>query len=82
MVPFGLVYLHGFNLAHNVDTPDLLHHGTPGVYAKTGYEVADDLGYWRCNCEEYDADPASWHRRRMAAAKAAIKAESGRSDAR
>lgn len=73
MVGFGLTHLHGFDMTHDPEAPDVVGHGPPTpprVYAQSLGTLRADFEQWRRHCADYDRDPAGWQRQRMAAARA------------
>lgn len=75
MVAGALQTLHGFTMAHLPETPNLIHHGPPGVYVKSEADIRTEFEYWRARCREYDQDPAGYRQRALARGRAAVEAE-------
>lgn len=75
MAASALQVLHGFTLASDPETPNLVHHGPPGVYRKSLADIRSDLEYWEQNCREFDADPVTYKAKRLELARAYVEAE-------
>ena len=71
MVSGALYTLHGFTMAYLPETPNLIHHGPPGMYVKSMEQIQLDLDRWLHNCAEHDRDPEGYRSRQIALASAA-----------
>ena len=59
----ALETLHGFDRAHDPETPWLVHHGPPGRYLVGSEQMSDGLATWMANVRASDVDPIAFRRR-------------------
>lgn len=54
MVGTALQNLHGFTMAYLPETPNLIHHGPPGIYVKSLDDIKGAFEWWLGRCREWD----------------------------
>lgn len=62
MAKSGLQQLHGCNLKHDLDRPNVMSHRRGEAYVHSDREIAERLVTWRENCLLHDADPEGYAR--------------------
>jgi hypothetical protein len=50
-------------MTYQLERPNLVQHGPPGLYVHSHDHIVAELSRWRTKCADYDADPDGFRQR-------------------